>query len=342
MVADLAWGLAAALVTSMVVNALLIRFAGALGTLDRPVARSSHDMPRPTLGGLGIVGGFWTGLAALAILEVGPLPPTDELVALGTAVALLLLFVRDDVGPPLGVGQKATLQVLAAATWLYGGFGLDSIHLPLLGTIGLGALGGVAAGLLMVGLCNVYNFMDGMDGLVAVHTLVVGCLITYLFFHVGSSWWIVTAVLVAATAGFCLYNRPPARIFSGDVGAMFLGFMVAVAALHGEQVGVPVWVIGLLLAYFLFDTGYTLVRRALNGENVLLAHRKHLYQRLGHLGWSHGRVLVAVTALTLLPGVGGVVMLLHHRFAGLTAIAAGAILVAATTLWIEARDRTFD
>ena len=74
----------------------------------------------------------------------------------------------------------------------------------------------------------------------------------------------------------------------------------------------------------------------------MLAHRKHLYQRLGHLGWSHGRVLVAVTALTLLPGVGGVVMLLHHRFAGLTAIAAGAILVAATTLWIEARDRTFD
>ena len=330
-----------ALVLSIGINILLILLANSLGTIDRPVARSSHETPRPTLGGVGIIGGLWAGLAVLHWQAVEVLPAPMIIRTLGASTVVMLLFVRDDVGGDLGVGQKALIQLLATAVWLYGGFHLPSLSIPIFGSVSLGHWGLAATAIFLIALCNVYNFMDGIDGLMAWNTIVVGCLLTYLFYQLGSSWWIIALLMVAATAGFAVLNGPPARIFSGDVGAMFLGFVLAIMGLHGEQIGVPLWVLGLLLGYFLFDTSYTLVRRALNGENVLHAHRKHLYQRLGNVGWPHQRVVTTVVLLTLVPGVGGVVMLLHHRLVGMVFVGLGVVLHVAMALWIESRDRSF-
>ena len=338
---DLAWPVGIALGLSIGLNALLILLANSLGTIDRPVARSSHDTPKPTLGGVGIVAGFWGGIVILYWQGGTVLPEAPLIGTLGVATLVMLLFVRDDVGGALGVGQKALIQLLASGVWLYGGFHLQSISVPIFGSITLGYWGLAVSAIVLVATCNVYNFMDGIDGLMAWNTIVVGSVLTYLFYQMGSLWWVVALLLVAATAGFVLLNGPPARIFSGDVGAMFIGFVLAVMALHGEQVGVPLWIFALLLAYFFFDTAYTLVRRALNGENVLQAHRKHLYQRLGNMGWSHQRVVSAAVLLTLVPAVGGVVLLLHHRLVGTILIAIGAVLLVATAVWIESRDRTF-
>ena len=283
--ADVAWAAASAVAVSIAINAVLIHLANTLGTLDRPVARSSHDRPKPTLGGVGIVGGFWAGVVNYLWLAGDLLPPLRIIAALALATAVILLFVRDDVGPSLGVGQKTAIQLLATAVWLYWGFNTPTLTLPLAGSLTLGlGMGTVVAALVMVGACNVYNFMDGIDGLMAWNTLAVGSMAAYLLFQLGSSWWLVALLLVAATAGFALFNHFPARIFSGDIGAMFVGFLLAVMALHGERIGLPIWAFALLLAPFLFDTAYTLIRRAINGENVLRAHRKHLYQRLGNLG----------------------------------------------------------
>ncbi|MFH1570702.1 MAG: hypothetical protein ABIL09_22110 [Gemmatimonadota bacterium] len=320
------WAAAAALAGSLAGTGAVLAAARRWQVLDRPNERSAHRSPTPTLGGIGVLVGLWAGLAALAALG----RPPGELAALAASSVALALLVSDDLGRPLRVGQKLAIQSGAAALWLALGPRLEWVTLPGLEPVALGVWSWPLTALWLVGLMNVYNFMDGIDGLTATQTVATGAGLALCLSRVGSPAAPVAGVTAAAAAGFAWYNRPPARIFMGDVGAHLLGLVLGALAILGQRDGLPFWMGSALLLYYLFDATYTLTRRGLRGENLLRAHSQHLYQRLVRQGWTHGRVDLLVLWLDglLLAGVYAT-LASHWAGPGLLALAA-AILVGGT------------
>ena len=271
---------------------------GALGSrfLDQPNARSLHEVPVPRTGGLAVLAGLAVGAVILAAAGSRVSIGAPAVAWLGAAaLALAVVSLLDDskgVSPAIRLGVH--LAACAAAV-----LALDlSIESPR--RILPGAL---AASLTVVALAwfvNLYNFMDGMDGL-AGSMAVIGC----GFLAIGaaragdSSRAVASLTVSAASAGFLVSNLPPARIFLGDVGSIPLGFFCGALSLYGVSRGdfsarFPV----LVFSLFLFDATFTLARRFLRGELPWRAHRDHLYQRLVLAGWSHKTVLAwAVAAM---------------------------------------------
>lgn len=281
-----------AVVAALLVGALL-PFAARpvlhrLGALDVPNARSSHSYP--TLRG--------GGVAPLLALAVGALvlmadPARVECVAAVTiGVAAGMLGFIDDL-TTLRVMVRLPVQLLlgcAAGVWVVMYFGASWWILPI-------AAVGVA------GYINVANFMDGVDGMSAMHGLVVGGVFSWIGASSGLSWLSVGGLLVAAAfLAFLPWNVLGARMFLGDVGSYLLGGVIAVFALLATAAGVPVVVVLAPLSVYLFDAALTLALRIVRRERFWEAHRGHLYQRLQRSGWSHLRVSTLVASLSLLAG----------------------------------------
>lgn len=275
---------------SAVVSALVTR--GALAAcehwqvLDRPNARSAHREPTPTLGGIGVLAGLVGGGAVLA----GTVGLPQGWLALSVAMAALCPLIIDDLNRPLTAGHKLALQALAVAAYLTLGAGFETLVLPGLGGVELGWWSWPVTALWLVAVMNAFNFMDGIDGITATQTITCGIGLALCLAAAGSTAAPLAVLAAAAAAGFLVYNRPPARIFMGDVGAHALGLLLGVLVVVAQQEGLPFWLVALSLGCYLYDTAYTLLRRAFRGENVLRAHSQHLYQRLVRAGWSHGRV----------------------------------------------------
>ena len=285
-----------ALLSSMVLTSRIKTYAERRKILDIPNHRSLHETAVPRGGGLGFVVTILLGLPVLWLMF-----PAEEQLWLslaGSVVIALTGWIDDRVS--LSSGLRFLIHGLTAAwvVWILGG--LASIRI---GTwdVELGVLGAVFAWLLIVWLINLYNFMDGIDGLAAGQAVLVGsvgALLASASGSVGVAWF--AAVVAASCAGFLRWNLPPARIFMGDAGSGFLGFVFAVLALYSEGSGGPgllVWL--LLLGVFVVDTTATLLRRWLSGEPWFEAHRSHAYQRAVRLGYSHRFVMIAVLSMTL-------------------------------------------
>jgi UDP-N-acetylmuramyl pentapeptide phosphotransferase/UDP-N-acetylglucosamine-1-phosphate transferase len=194
---------------------------------------------------------------------------------------------------PLASEVRLTVQVLCAMV------AVMSIGSP---PVGLSPLAAAALGVVwVVGLTNAYNFMDGIDGIAGAQAVVGGGAVAAAAAVADLRSELVTGVAIAAASGgFLLYNWSPARVFMGDVGSAFLGFVFAVLALLIGQTSVPLALVVVASLWpFLFDTSLTLVRRAARRENLLVAHRSHLYQRLVIAGWSHAQVTVLYAAAAL-------------------------------------------
>lgn len=176
---------------------------------------------------------------------------------------------------------------------------------PSLSTLGIvvepRALGALLTGVLVVWMINLFNFMDGIDGLASLEAVSVsaGAAIVAFTTHPDS----VTMPLwlfAAATAGFLIWNRPPARIFMGDAGSGFLGLVVAAFALSAAADGAPLlWSWLILVGAFMTDATVTLIRRVLRGEKFYLAHRSHAYQYASRLYRSHKVVTLAFGAINV-------------------------------------------
>jgi UDP-N-acetylmuramyl pentapeptide phosphotransferase/UDP-N-acetylglucosamine-1-phosphate transferase len=254
-----------------------VRSSTANRLLDVPNERSSHIRPIPRGGGVVIVvvvvaaavWGAWVGIPvptvpAIAALVVAAVSAIDDLRPLASEVRLVVHFVC------------AIVAVLSIAT-LIGQFS---------------ALIMAAAVLWLVWVTNAYNFMDGIDGIAGVQAVITACVIAALAPTTQLSAQAVAAVAIgAASAGFLLHNWHPARVFMGDVGSAFLGFTFGLLTLMiARRSASLAAAVALSLWPFLFDTAVTLVRRARRRENLLAAHRSHLYQRLVIAGWSHSSV----------------------------------------------------
>ncbi|MGI9148953.1 MAG: MraY family glycosyltransferase [Chloroflexota bacterium] len=289
--------LVVAFVTAVGAAGLYLR-AVPLGAVDVPNERSSHSRPTPTGGGLVIVGGFLLGLA-LWLQTGGGLSPR----ALGWIAGALLVagvsFV-DDLHPLPAVPRLLTHAVGAVALTVVG---VQDRELPLLVALPL-------AFLWIALVTNVYNFMDGIDGLAASQAIVAGVAMAIAGIAVRNPLVAIGAGLLAsASAGFLLYNLPPARLFMGDVGSTFLGFSFAGLSLRGNLgVGggkLPVEFGLVVLAPFLFDSLVTLARRILRGERWYAAHRSHYYQRLVQVGLSHAQVTSLYACLAVMAAAAG-------------------------------------
>ncbi len=265
---------------------LLVRFAVGRQMLDMPNLRSSHEVPTPRLGGVAIVLGAWAGLVAgSAVYGAQALGGLWPVLVAATLVALVGL--ADDLATvPLAI--RAGAQALAALALL--------VAYPPPAVEALPGLTGIlllAVGVFwVVALVNAFNFMDGIDGLVAGVALVN---LAFLAAIVGGHG--VFAALAGAAAGFLLWNVNPASIFLGDVGSYFLGFALAAGALYVPAPGAGAGLPGLLACVlvftpFLIDTSYTLLSRWRAGKDVFSAHREHVYQRITPTGAMHRRTSV--------------------------------------------------
>ena len=289
----------AALALSALLTAAVRNVARSHGVLDVPNPRSSHGVPTPRGGGVAIVLVTTAGMVVLALRGTVRL---DLLSALGGGgLAVALVGFADDrrslsAAVRLAVHFAAALWALA---WLRGLPPLRvGAHLMSFGWAGylLGALG-------IVWAVNLFNFMDGIDGIAAaegIFVAVAGAMLNVLM-GVGTGVGFAALVFAAACGGFLLWNWPPARIFLGDVGSGYLGYVVvvlAVAATRDNPVALWVWLI--LGGVFFVDATLTLVRRVLRNEPVHEAHRSHAYQWLARRWGSHGNVTAAVIAINLI------------------------------------------
>jgi UDP-N-acetylmuramyl pentapeptide phosphotransferase/UDP-N-acetylglucosamine-1-phosphate transferase len=170
-------------------------------------------------------------------------------------------------------------------------------------------------------MTNLYNFMDGADGLAGGMAL-IGFGVYALAAVLGGdpTFAQLNLCIAAAAAGFLLFNFPPARVFMGDAGSIPLGFLAGAFGLQGWSQGLwPLWFPLVVFGPFVADASVTLVRRALRGERVWQAHRSHYYQRLILLGWSHRRTALAEYALMV--GGGLTALLVARQAAGVQMLA---------------------
>ena len=193
-----------------------------------------------------------------------------------------------------------------------------------------------------VWMLNLYNFMDGIDGLAGGEAAVASSFFFLVFAYYGESGWaIANLVIAAASMGFLIYNWPPARIFMGDGGSAFLGAfygMQSVVAVLSTPVPFPVLV--LPFANFILDTMFTLLRRMFRGETWYQAHRSHIYQRMTDLGMTHKKV-TSIELLVVVASCAAAAACISAgpavRFALAVSVAAG---IACGGLWVRSKERT--
>jgi Fuc2NAc and GlcNAc transferase len=289
--------LAATYAASWLLTWFALLYARRSRLLDVPNERSSHDLPTPRGGGIGMVLTWLVAMAALAWWELLPLPWITAWAGGGALVAAA--GWRDDhrsVHP----GLRLLIQVVAASWAVLWLGGLPEINLGP-ASLKLGAGGTVLAVLGIVWLTNLYNFMDGIDGLAASQAVGTSLAASCLAWAAGAENLAIACLsLGAVSAGFLSWNWPPAKIFMGDVGSGWLGFGFGVLAVAGEHQGaVPLLVWVVLLSAFVWDATYTLLARVARGERWYNAHRNHAYQRAVQGGASHRTVTESVMALNL-------------------------------------------
>ena len=280
----------AAFVGSAFLARRLVDWARNRGIVDAPNARSSHTRDTPRGGGLSIVVVVAVAAALAAILHPEAAPRLAGVLLPSLAVAAVSWL--DDVRS-LSNRTRFGVQLLAAiaATAALGPIGRLSLGSH--GVLDTGPAAWPLTLLWIVGLTNAFNFMDGVDGIAGITAAVAGLAIAAAAGLAGGTAVAAVALaFAAASLGFLTCNWQPARIFMGDVGSAFCGFLLAVLpmALPADRVPEIVPVAAAVLWPFIFDTAYTLVRRLRNRENIFQAHRSHLYQRLTIAGWSHRAV----------------------------------------------------
>ena len=252
--------------------------------LDHPNERSLHQRPVPRMGGIGVAAGIAASVPFVSQVEWWPL-------WLAAAILVGISFLDDIIGLPI-IGRLLVHFVAAGGAVV----GL------LLNHTGVGWV--LLAIVAIVWMTNLYNFMDGMDGLAGGMALfgfgfyaLAGALSGHLPFA-------VTNAAIAATAGaFLVFNFHPARMFMGDAGSTLFGFLAACFGLVGWQLGIwTLWFPGLVFSPFIVDATVTLARRLLRGEKIWRPHREHYYQRLVLSGWGHRRTALAEYGVMVLCG----------------------------------------
>lgn len=306
------------LVTTLVLTYLLIFHRIGRQIQDLPNERSLHAVPVPRVGGIALIAGTLLGWGGTGIVAFwwAALP----------LLGLFALSLADDVRN-LSPGVRLVGHFAAALMTLYG--------------TGVSLLWFVPMLLFIVWMTNLYNFMDGSDGL-------AGGMALFGFAGYGAGAWlagdetfaVLNLSIAAAALGFLFFNFNPAKVFMGDAGSIPLGFLAATFGVYGWQEGLwPIWYPVLVFSPFVVDASVTLFKRMLRGEKLSQAHRSHYYQRLVQMGWGHRNTALAEYALMALAGMSALwgIGMTYAAQAGLLLGWCGIYLV--SMRWVDSRWR---
>ncbi|ALQ02336.1 MULTISPECIES: MraY family glycosyltransferase [Pseudomonas] len=292
------WLFASVTLASLLMTAGLRRYALARSIIDIPNARSSHSIPTPRGGGVAIVVAFLLTLPLLG--QLGLVPP-HYLIALGGAGALVAIVgFMDDHGHI--AARWRLLGHFSAAIWALAWLeGLAPLNLFGV-SVDLSWIGHALAAFYLVWVLNLYNFMDGIDGIASIEAVsaCLGASALYILSGFTDLIW-PPLILAAAVLGFLFWNFPPAKIFMGDAGSGFLGIALGIMSLQAAWVSPALfWAWLILLGVFIVDATVTLTRRFLRGDKVYEAHRSHAYQFASRRYGRHRPVTMAVAAINVL------------------------------------------
>jgi Fuc2NAc and GlcNAc transferase len=280
-------------VLSFALTACWLALARSFRWFDHPNHRSSHAVPTPNSGGAGFVIAFSLQMTVLYQLQ---LISSVYLTLAGGGMALALMGFRDDV-KALGIGPRLGMHIAMALLAILLIEPLPRIVLPwgelqptwLRGALLLGGL---------VWFINLFNFMDGIDALAAMESIFFCLSLALLTLPVANGVTLAALGLAAAVSGFLYFNLPPARLFMGDLGSNYLGYMLAViGVLAISSGGVNVWTLLVLLGAFIVDATSTLLTRMRSGLVWYHAHRSHAYQCAARRYGNHGTVVIAVSLI---------------------------------------------
>lgn len=259
--------------------------------LDLPVSRSAHSTPVPVGGGVVV---FLLFLGAVLFLFAIDKLSVGQFMALSASSVIALVGFVDDI-KELKIQWRLFLQLFTAiwAVWWLGGIPQVGFYAWILSSQWLLNCLGVIA---IVWLVNLYNFMDGIDGLAASELAFVNVMsLLFVINNSDSAFSLLSLVSLGAALGFLVWNWSPAKIFMGDVGSGFIGFMLAVIAIISiQQEVMTVWTWLILLAVFVVDATLTLLRRFMAGQQWYQGHSSHAYQKAAKRFNSHSKVTIAI------------------------------------------------
>lgn len=291
------------------------KIAKHIGAMDIPNKRKVHKVPMPRLGGLGI---FLTFLFGYMLFGVQSTQMNAILIG---AFIIIITGVIDDISP-IGAKTKLLGQIISAMIVIfYGGILLDKITF-----LGLHLDFGVFAYpitiIFIVGCINIINLIDGLDGLstgtCAIFYLTIG-IIAFMKASFGGLDVSLTFIMLGASLGFLCHNFYPAKIFSGDSGSMFQGFMIATISLLGFKTitmtsfFIPI----LLLGIPILDALFAIIRRMIKKSPIYMPDKLHLHHQLLNLGLSHRNTVLAIYAMNILFAFASIIYVLNDKKIGL-------------------------
>ena len=268
----------------------------AKSSLDRPNHRSLHIQPTPRIGGVAMA---FAVAITIAILRPDGLPASLLVVAACLAVTSLL-DDRRNLPVVLRLALQLAAATVAAIVWLYGSEG--PVAPAMTNAWLMSPLGAVLMVLAICWMTNLFNFMDGANGLAGGMALIGfgAYAIAAATMPQGQAMTFIAAALSGAALGFLFFNLPAAKIFMGDAGSIPIGFLAATLGIQGTLMGLWTWWFGLLVfSPFIVDATITLIKRLARREKIWVAHREHYYQRLILSGWSHRKTVCSYYLLML-------------------------------------------
>lgn len=288
------------MITVIVITPLVRKVAFKIGATDQPSARKAHVKAMPRLGGLAIVIGV-----AVGILIIRPNISELPYIILG-GLTITIVGVLDDmytIRPIVKLGG----QLIAASFILYSGLVIDYISLPMVGTVHLGPLSIIITLLWIIGVTNAINLIDGLDGL-AAGISVIGLTSMLVISLIDGRTIVVmlSLIIIGPSLGFLYHNFFPAKVFMGDTGALFLGYCISVISILGLFKNVTIFSFLLpiiIIAVPIFDTLFAIIRRAISGQRIGEADKKHIHHKLLAMGYSHRATVLILYAFSAFFGL---------------------------------------
>ncbi|WP_057802193.1 glycosyltransferase family 4 protein [Pediococcus stilesii] len=295
------------LFATMIISAILTPFVRRIsfkvGAVDKPTARRVNKVPMPTMGGLAIFIAFNFSLFFLLRDQI----PNLQLYGIFFGECIILITgIIDDIFELKPTQKMLGILLAALAVYMFANVRMTTLTIPFVGMVYLGWFSLPITLLWIAAITNAINLLDGLDGLATGVTIIALFTtgFTGLFFLPSTNIYVVIMIftLVAAEIGFLPYNFFPARIYLGDTGALFIGFMISIFSLSGLKnatfisILIPVMILGVPIT----DTVYAILRRLLNKESISHADKRHLHHRLMQMGLTHRQTVLVIYGISLI------------------------------------------
>ncbi|TWT04896.1 glycosyltransferase family 4 protein [Planomicrobium sp. CPCC 101079] len=329
-----------AFIASIVLTPVVKRLAFRLGAVDRPNFRKVHAKIMPRLGGLAIFGSFLIGYFILRPSEpaFGPAEagfiPLDSAILIG-AFLIIITGVLDDIFEITAKAKLAGQFLAASIIVIGGGLEISFINLPFGGELDFGYFSIPLTLIWIIGITNAINLIDGLDGLATGVSSIALMTLSVMAFIMGDMFVMTLAALLAASSlGFLFYNFHPAKIFLGDTGALFLGFMISVFALMGfKNVTIVALIIPIImLGVPISDTFFAIVRRLREKQPLSAADKSHLHHCLLNIGFSHSQTVLIIYGVAILFGLAALLFSQATLWGGILLVS---LILIAIELFVE-------